>query len=175
MESQHRGTTTTEHFVINNRENIDFRQLAENLLSIIQRELERDRREIAAHKEPHILHYGHCALLAEQIRPENVTYNSCTNSYSVSKQKMKDKNPMLCPWQKDNCVFALWSTVLFLVSDNWLHNPDCTPREIKTKIETFLTNPSVSILLVGNENNFNLLKHIHERGVEMFSGWEPVL
>ena len=138
-----------EYFVLSSGMKIDFSKLTHDLLLIInQQRMENNREEVDFcrdtgdyynHKRS-ILGNGRCKTLATRIRPENITYNSDTDFYSVSFCEYATPNPMLCPWNPENCLYALFMSVFYLSTKFYLHRENESVWASKKKLRDIFSN-----------------------------------
>ena len=112
-------------------------------------------------------------ILSDKIRPENVTYNSSTNNYSVTKRDFEDKNPLLCPWNDENCLYPLISTILYLGTKQWIHtsNFNLSPRLAQEKLNLIFTNKTIQNILDIPFPIFESMKKIVEVS-NKYPSWE---
>ena len=152
-----------EYFILKRSQHvIHWDKLSGDLLNIIHLERTRDDQEISANPDLSIAGRIRCALLADKIRPENITFNETTNAYSVTKRHFTDKNPLLCPWDHENCLYPLLLTVFYLDTKRWIHQPKLPPRMAKNKLEfLFSSNDNTD-----KDNNIRILCGVSDLAFE---------
>ena len=161
-----------EYFILKRSQHaIHWDKLCGDLLSIIHLERSHDDQEIAANAELSITGRIRCALLADKIRPENITFNEITNSYSVTKRKFADKNPLLCPWDNENCLYPLFLTFFYLDTKRWLHQPRLPPRIAKDKLAFLFSSDDIRVLCGVSDRAFECLREIVYKS-ELYSTWK---
>ena len=149
-----------EVFILSSNSNIriDYDKLADDLLGIINQELNADRFYLSQHDYSRsIVGKTRCKLLANRIRPENITYNRQTNFYSVSTIEFKTPNPMLCPWDHENCLYSLFMSVFYLSTGNYFHRKDEPVKDSKLKLSAIMTDRRVLDMLRVPEETLNIL------------------
>lgn len=152
---------------------ISWSKLNDDILNIIHFEYLKDYNEIKQNKELALTGYINCRSLADKIRPENVTYNSITNNYSVTKQIFLDRNPLLCPWNIDNCLYPLLLTMLYLGTKKWIHtiNMELPPRLAQSKLKFLFSNQNIRNIINIPPEIYIQLEIIITRS-KMFPMWE---